>query len=332
MALYEKNKAGQLVPTSGEVPEEAITAIERADEQSIVQSLTKIEAQPFFAYSYPIRTKDGVKDIIGISTEGAKEIARQLGNIKATTDIRVEEKDDYFYVIIPMTDLVRNVTLLGVGLQSKYIIGEGMVPSDRIDESAFVKAISKAQRNGVLAIAPQETIAQIISRLDTRAIKRLSAPPPPKTAPGKATPAAADGKPEDSEIKSLRQQLHLKWDELAKLDETTGDKKDWLKETYGVESSIELSLEQIREALSKVNEMIGETGGPLATTEEKRELVNKLRDMGKSNDEIKTIFDEAKEGRGKTTKSDLEKIRAKIKEAPEPAEGEALDFLAELGE
>lgn len=37
MPLYERDKGGQLVPISGDVPEEAIVAIERADEQTIVE-------------------------------------------------------------------------------------------------------------------------------------------------------------------------------------------------------------------------------------------------------------------------------------------------------
>lgn len=346
MSVYERDKGGQLVPVEGEIPEEAITAIERADEQAIIEKITRIDAQPFFAYSYLIKTKEGAKEIIGISVDGAKEIARQLGNIKATTDIRVEEKDDYFYVILPVTDLIRNVTLLGVGRQSKYIIGEGMIPTDRIDETAFVKAISKAQRNGILAIADQLTIARIVDRLDTRAIKKLSAPPASRKAlPPKA--AKSEEKPEEKEIKSLRQQLHLKWNELQKADPEIGAKALWLKENYQVESSIELSLEQIREAVAKVTTMIEERAGPpAATIEEKRELVTELRNLekrelvmelrnlGKTDKDIQTIFYNTGK-KGGWTKEDLGKIWAEVNKlktqtAGTTTEQEADEFLKEL--
>lgn len=328
MPLYERDDKGALVPVAGEIPEEAIMAIERADEQTIVERLTRIEAQPFFAYSYPIRTKEGIKEIIGISVDGAKEIARQLGNIRASTDIKLEEKDDYFYVLVPVTDLVRNVTLLGVGRQSKYIIGEGMIPSDRIDETAFVKAISKAQRNGILSVAPQLAIADIISRLDPKAIKRLPGPPAsgkPYLSPSKALAKPKPGEtvsPELAEIASLRQKLHLKWDELQKADPSVGDKKEWLKEHYKAESSIELSLEQLKEAIQNVGAEITLSAGPVATTEEKREIVKALRELGKNDKEITSFFHEITGKKGGWTKADIEKLSAKIAELKPKTEGE----------
>lgn len=344
MALYERDKGGQLVPVEGEVPQEAILAIERADEQTIVERLTRFEAQPFFAYSYPIKTKEGIKEVIGIGVDGAKYIASQLGNIKASTDFKIEDRDDYLYCAFPVTDLVRNITLLGVARQSKYIIGEGMIPSDRIDETAFVKVVSKAQRNGILSVADQMMIAQIIARLDTKAIKRLAGPPAPaKLTASKAAPPKA-AKPEESteekEIKSLRQQLHIKWDELQKLDPSVGEKKSWLKEHYNVESSIELSLEDIREAVSAVDMLIEKTAGPKATTEETRQVAKEALALftGETEKErqakVRQLFQETAGKKGGWTRPDLEKIKAKIEElrvqAKPSAETEAEAFLREL--
>ena len=335
MALYERNEEGQLVPFEGDVPEEAIQAIERADEQAIVERLTKVEAQPFFAYSYPINTKRGPREIIGISVDGAKEIGRQLGNIKPSTDFKVDERDDYLYCALPVTDLVRNFTWIGVARQSKYILDEGMQPTDRIDETAFVKVVNKAQRNGILGVAPQEAIAQIISKLEPKYIKKLQSPPPT----GKLPPAKANDKSEESEIKRLRQQLHLKWDELAKLDPGVGDKKGWLKEIYQCESSTELSLDELRDAIAKVNEMIAERSEPLATDEEKREIARELLNLVEGNTQkekqqkVTDIFRETTGKKGGWTKQDMEKLRAKIDElkaAAPDADKEAEDFLKDL--
>ena len=182
MPFYSK-VSGEMVPYTGELPQEAALAIERADDQAIIENLTKGELQPYFAYSYPVQTKEGTKEIIGISVEGANEIARQLGNIKISASLRVEEREGYFYVIVEATDLMRNVTLPAVGRQSKFVLGKGMVPTDQIDETAFVKAVSKATRNGILKVAPQDVIARILQRLDSRVIKQIPAPPSTKELP-----------------------------------------------------------------------------------------------------------------------------------------------------
>jgi len=338
MTVYERDQKGELIPFEDEVPEEAIAAIERADEQAIVERLTRVEAQPFFAYSYPIKTKHGTKEIIGISVDGSKEIGRQLGNIKPSTDFKVDERDDYLYCALPVTDLVRNFTWIGVARQCKYILDEGMHPTDRIDETAFVKVVNKAQRNGILGVAPQEAIAQIISKLDTKFIKKLEAPPQSaKLPPAKASKSTEN--PEEAELKKLRQQLHLKWDQLSKLDPGVGDKKSWLKATYQRESSIELSPDEIREAIAKVDQMIAERSEPLATDEEKREIAKELLGLVEGSTEkekqqkVAEIFREVTGKKGGWTRQDMEMLRSKIEEMKSPAENverEAEDFLKDL--
>ena len=342
--LYEKSEKGALVPATGEIPEEAITAIERADEDTIVERLTRVDAQPFFAYCYPVKTKDGIKDIIGIGVDGAKEIARQLCNIRVSTELRIEDRDDRLYSVVPVTDLSRNVTLLGVASQSKYILGEGWAPTDRLDEHAFVKSVNKAQRNGILAIAPQLAIADIIAKLDPRAIKRLSGPPSTSRLPAVIKGPVKKTEPEESqqerEIKSLRQQLHVKWDELRKLDAEVGDKKDWLKERYKAESSVELSLEQLKEAIQNVGAEITLKAGPQSTFEERKVLYKEIMDFysqqqshAEASKKTQEMFTQGKGGR---TQQDLESIRAKLAELKQPqagnadAEGEA--FLKEHGD
>lgn len=157
--------------------------------------------------------------------------------------------------------------------------------------------------------------------------KRTSGPP----SSGRAL-APTKESPGEAEIKSLRQQLHLKWEELQKADPSVGDKKEWLREQYKVESSIELSLQQIREAVAKVSTMLEERAGPQATTEEKREVVKDLRELGKSDKEIQAFFYESTGKKGGWTKADIDTMLAKIGELkPKAEEAEAEDFLKSLG-
>jgi hypothetical protein len=206
----EKKTSGEVGPFHGYLPEEVAQAIDRADDEQIIQRLTQPELQSCFAYSIPFKLKDGsgTKDVIGISADGAFEIARERGNIKAQSDIKVEDRDGYIYAVVPVTDLSRNFTVLGVGRCSKFIVGEGWIQTDKIDETAFVKAVTKAQRNGILEITPATLIQAIMARLDTRLIKKLAAPrgtkPPERLAPATATaPAAAAGAMGQGETKAL---------------------------------------------------------------------------------------------------------------------------------
>lgn len=176
MAVYSKDEKGSMVPAP-ELPAEALIAIDRAEDEQIIKRITDINVQPYYAYAYQIMTKHGPVDIVGISVDGAREIARLLGNIKVGTDIKVEDRGDYYYAVVPVTDLTRNITLLGVARQSKYRVGEGFSQDEqRVDEWAFVAAINKAQRNGILAVAPQDVVQQIVQKLDPKRIKRIPQP------------------------------------------------------------------------------------------------------------------------------------------------------------
>ena len=182
---YEK-EGKSLVAAKEELPEEFFRLVESEDEQAIVERLTRADAQQWFGYSYPIKTKEGVKEVIGISWDGAKEIAQLIRNIRCESTFKVEDKDNYFYAIVPVTNLSTNTTILGIARQSKYIISEGNIPTDRLDETAFVKAINKAQRNGILSVVSQKMIADIVASFDPKFIKKLVVPPQTKVTAEKA--------------------------------------------------------------------------------------------------------------------------------------------------
>jgi hypothetical protein len=315
---YYTNEKGELVPYTGEVPQEAIMAIESADEQTIVERLTKVDAQPVFAYSFPVKTKEGIKDIIGIGVDGAKEIANLLGNIKVSSDIKAEDRGDYIYAIVPVTNMSRNVTLLGAAGQPKYIVGEGMELTDRIDPTAFVKAISKAQRNGILAVAPQETIAEIIKRLDAKAIKKLPAPP----AYGKPVPAKLkEPATEEDKLKKLRQQIGI---EAGKVFKSNDERKAWQKEQYSVDSMTEMTMDQLQDMLNKIKAMqqpakpdVTELGFSSEAEQKqmRRELFKLIDELGYKTDDEKREYI-TKKGWGRTnevTKEELESYIAEVK-------------------
>ncbi len=157
------------------VSSEAIEAIERADSDAIVQSMTSGAATEAYTYRFQISGKD----VIGISATGADKMAKLMGNIEVL-DVKLDKDSDpdYIYAMVRVKDLDRNVTLIGVGRQCKYIVGKRNEPDrTRIDEHAFVKAITKAQRNGILHHADEEAVAQIIKLAVTNKRDQRLAPP-----------------------------------------------------------------------------------------------------------------------------------------------------------
>ena len=183
MALYEKGAKG-IVPYRGDISQEALSAIDRADDDAIAKHLVSPFGAEHFLYSYPIQTAEGTKQIIGIGVDGGYEIAHLMGNVEVLPNVKVEEKGDYFYGCVWAKDLIRNVTLMGVARQCKFILGKGNEPTNRLDETAFVKAITKGQRNAILAIAPQEAIAKAIETFMQN--KKLKALAPVSDVPSKA--------------------------------------------------------------------------------------------------------------------------------------------------
>ena len=277
---------------------EAIAAIERADEKAIIESFAGGFAQEHLIYSYPIKTKEGKKLVVGISVDGAKEIARLLGNIEILPDVKVQERDDYFYGMIRAKDLLRNVTLAGFGRQSMYILGESNEPTDRRDEMAYVKALSKAQRNGILSVAPQEAVVKIVQQfIEQKKLGRLA---PPKTdliptqQPSVALPEKHENK---NDLNKAKAAFIMKWRELSsymKWNETHSEtmRKQWLHSAFTKDSLTEISLDELNRALGKLDSEITNavsdsppsgaevlpgvdwsSGGKEAPAEEKREEV-----------------------------------------------------------
>lgn len=239
MPYYEQNKDGQVVPSREIIPEEAIRAIERYDDETIIRSMTSGAAADAFIYRYKISTKTGPKEIIGISSTGSDQLANFMGNIEVQNDVRVDmtSDPDYIYAMLRVKNLERNVTLLGVGRACKFVVGAGDKPIyDRPDEYAFVKSITKAQRNGVLHHASEEIVVKIINtwakqgksaqinppavETDNRQIAKPIVKPAPATQPAKQVVNSDN----EAKITSLRGAIHTRLaSELGLNDVTIAD-------------------------------------------------------------------------------------------------------------
>ncbi len=284
MTYHQVDDKGELTPFTGDMPIEAITAIERADDEAIVQSFSGGFAQEHYVYSYPISTKQGKKSIVGIGSAGAKRIALLLGNIEVLPDVRVQEKDDYFYGVVRVKDLLRNTTLAGFGRQSVFILTEGNEPTNRRDEHAYVKSLTKAQRNGILSVAPQEALVKIVKQFfDEKKLGRLTPPMQPNTpSTTKAQPAtpsqqsstkdtqpltppeekgkgkAADKKASTAEMNKAKAAFMMKWHELQGYsgwdnEESDKQREEWLKTNFNVDSLTKLDKDQIMSGVGKIN-------------------------------------------------------------------------------
>lgn len=342
MAYYQEGEKGALVPARGEVIQEAMLAIERADEETIVQHLTSDFASAFFIYSYPI--KGG--QVVGIGVDGSKEIARLLGNIEVLSDIKVDKDTDpdYIYAMVRARDITRNVTLLGVGRQCKYIVGENWQPTDRVDETAFVKSVNKGIRNAILSVAPQEAIAKIVQTFIEQ--KRLKKLPPTYGEPVVLPPKAKDkvGTEEDK-LKKLRQQVGI---EAGKVFKSDDERKEWQKKEYGVDSMTQLSEEQLQDMLNKVKQIL--TGRPIAPltaptaklspellgfssaaeqTKMRKDLIDLLKEMGYTSQEELLSY-ATERSWGKTSGVTKETLQSYIEEVKK--EKGILDKASEIPE
>ncbi len=166
MAFYEQKPDGTVQTFQGDVPQEAIQIMDSMDEAQIIANMTTGTGTDVLFYRFPIRQGDGSsKEVIGISVEGGYEIASGIRNLEVLNDYKVDKESDpdYIYVGLRVRNLATNNTLLGMGRACKFVVGKGFKPDrERLDDTAFVKAVSKAQRNGILHHADQRMLAKLI--------------------------------------------------------------------------------------------------------------------------------------------------------------------------
>lgn len=278
MPYYTTDEHGALIPIKGGIPEEVIQFMESYDDEVIVRSMTMGAAAEAYVYQYEIDTKQGKKIIIGISTEGANYMANAMANIEALNDARFDKDSDpdYIYAMVRVKNLVRNVTLLGVGRACKYMIGKGNEPDkSRIDEHAFVKSVSKAQRNGILHHADEELVLRIITeamkkgksaRIGPPTVsteKRVTPPtpapakpaqPPPVSTPTTTTITAEDLAKQQQKLTELRTLVYNRF--TKELGITEENIKSALKAKFGTEELTALNEVQLNECLVMIDNAI----------------------------------------------------------------------------
>ena len=185
--VYEETGKG-LTPFAGELPRSAMSAIERADDDAIVSALTTGRG----AEEYLYRILAEGKEVVGISTAGAFEVARLLGNIEALPGIQAERDETDYRDVVRVRDVQRNVTVLGAAIQPlmKQVNvrdGQGREMGGSIlkpDAHAWTIGVNKAQRNGILHLTPADAVARIVEGfLAGGKVRRLAGDPAAKAAP-----------------------------------------------------------------------------------------------------------------------------------------------------
>jgi hypothetical protein len=158
---------------------QALEAFEKADDLAIVAHMTGGTQLQVYVYSFSM---DG-KQIVGVSWRGAQEIARLVGNIEVLPDIKVEEREDAYYGLVRVKDLRSNVVFVGAARQEKTIkLRSGEEKPNRF---AFVQAINKAERNGILLLVDETIKEQIIEKFKASGRSLAIQPTPEKSEWGK---------------------------------------------------------------------------------------------------------------------------------------------------
>ena len=294
MTYHERDKSGALVP-AGLLPQEFLQMAESMDDNVIIQRMTTGSASEAFYYKYPMSSAEGKKEIIGVSVDGADELANMVGNLKTLTmEIRVDKDSDpdYCYAMVPVLNVTRNTVLVGVGRACKFVVGKNNVPQrDKNDDHWFVKAIGKGQRNGILKHIPEEIITQAVaawSQVKGRsrtfiqdgerpAIAPIPAAQKPTPAPAQApkqtpppapaaiiTPPPAQAPALDAVAEAQRQmnllriQVHDKFQK--QLGISTEDRAKMLLAKIGTGALAEMSVQQLKDSNAYADELIKEKG------------------------------------------------------------------------
>ena len=290
MTYHERDKSGALVP-AGLLPQEFLQMAESMDDNAIIQRMTTGSASEAFYYKYPMSSAEGKKEIIGVSVDGADELANMVGNLKTLTmEIRVDKDSDpdYCYAMVPVLNVTRNTVLVGVGRACKFVVGKNNVPQrDKNDDHWFVKAIGKGQRNGILKHIPEEIITQAVaawSQVKGRsrtfiqdgerpAIAPIPAAQKPTPAPAQApkqtpppapaaiiTPPPAQAPALDAVAEAQRQmnllriQVHDKFQK--QLGISTEDRAKMLLAKIGTGALAEMSVQQLKDSNAYADELI----------------------------------------------------------------------------
>ena len=161
----------------GMMTTEDFRELERRDEEQI---LAEMEGKYLDEFVYQFQ--QGGRTVTGLSWAGIKEIAYRMGHI--TVDLeRLEEKETHYVIIVKATDTEKGNSRLGISTQPKTM--KRRTGPDEEDQFALQKAMSKAQRNAMRSLMPEEMLKTWISRFLTG--KTQGKPPERKKVPSEVS-------------------------------------------------------------------------------------------------------------------------------------------------
>ena len=153
MSETSETKESSIVPTEREgKPEsyEEFAIMERKDEEQILAEL-KGHYLEEFVYSFD----HAGRRVIGLSWAGVKECAYRMGGIDVV-ECKVEDKGDYWLVMAKAVDRATGSGRYGISTQPKKMkLKDG---SEQEDLFSLPKALSKAQRNTIRGLIPEQYI------------------------------------------------------------------------------------------------------------------------------------------------------------------------------
>jgi hypothetical protein len=130
-----------LLPPREEEAEEEAREVERRDEDLIIREIRgdlKVLERALSDYFYSFELRG--RRVIGLSYAGVKAIIRRMGHIEIT-DIKIEEKERSWFVLVKARDKLRDLEAYGPAVQPKHF------QSGEENPFALTIAVSKAQRN-----------------------------------------------------------------------------------------------------------------------------------------------------------------------------------------
>ncbi|MDO8688575.1 MAG: hypothetical protein Q7R39_00935 [Dehalococcoidia bacterium] len=169
--LYQRTEQG-ISRFQGDLPEAAAGAIERADEEAIMAAMGDERHREEYLYRLQVEGKE----LVGISVAGAFEMARLLGSVEVLPEVKTDRDEAGYHIVVRVRDNLRQVTLLGAARQPlrkqvPVLDREGRETGEKIDKpdaNAWVVALNKAQRNGLLRLVSSETRQRIIEEFLAR--------------------------------------------------------------------------------------------------------------------------------------------------------------------
>ncbi len=178
-------RSGAVGPAPRDLPAEIFTDLDRLDDDQIVAEL-KGGVIEEYVYQFPV----GGQQIVGLSWVGAREAARHYRGIHAG-EPKIAQDDESFTIMVQMTDTMRDLSLWGAATVPKKMKTKN---GEVVDGFAFNKALSKAQRNALVAVLPTAVIVKTIQAfLDAKkGVRQVSKPAavPPEEAPRPPSPPA----------------------------------------------------------------------------------------------------------------------------------------------